>query len=262
MSKMLSHQVKVELMRAVTWRQCVIWAALILVLPTIQFLLIKENYVYYRQLDLFLRLNSNFVPLLFPIIMVLVYAIYFVGEQKNLFIPYVRIRIPLATYLFSKLIVNAILSFLIAFLMVFVPFIFSMYIEPGLGIVHLYPADGNPIPYTTFEQLLFLGTLPYGIIYSLWVGLNGMMYATMGLLLVMILEKPFVALSIPFMYYLLGNFITQILGYEQFSPTYTIFPFSISQQPLWTVFVPFTILCIVIIILGFYLKENLYKHYD
>jgi hypothetical protein len=173
----------------------------------------------------------------------------------------VRIRIPLATYLFSKLVVNAILSFLIAFLMVFVPFIFSMYIEPVLDIVHLYPADGNPIPYTTFEQLLFLGTLPYGIIYSLWVGLNGMMYATMGLLLVMILEKPFVALSIPFMYYLLGNFITQILGYEQFSPTYTIFPFSISQQPLWTVFVPFTILCIVIIILGFYLKENLHKHY-
>ncbi|MBE2909199.1 ABC transporter permease, partial [Anoxybacillus flavithermus] len=91
MSKMLSHQVKVELMGAVTWRQCVIWAALILVLPTIQFLLIKENYVYYRQLDLFLRLNSNFVPLFFPIIMVLVYAIYFVGEQKNYFIPYVRI---------------------------------------------------------------------------------------------------------------------------------------------------------------------------
>lgn len=97
---MLSHQVKVELMRAVTWRQCVIWAALILVLPTIQFLLIKENYVYYRQLDLFLRLNSNFVPLLFPIIVVLVYAIYFVGEQKTiLFRMCVFVSLWLLTYL-------------------------------------------------------------------------------------------------------------------------------------------------------------------
>ncbi|KPC97926.1 hypothetical protein LR69_03853 [Geobacillus sp. BCO2] len=55
--------------------------------------------------------------------------------------------------------------------------------------------------------------------------LNGMMYATMGLLLVMILEKPFIALSIPFVYYLLGNFITQVLGYDQFSPTFYDFSF-------------------------------------
>ncbi|AMQ19829.1 ABC transporter permease [Geobacillus stearothermophilus] len=259
---MLGHQVKVEFVRVFTWRQCIVWAALVLVLPVIQFMLIKDGYVYYRQLDLFLRLNSNFVPLLFPIIMVLVYSISFPSEQKNHFIPYVRIRIPLTTYFLSKLIVNAILSFLIAFLIVFVPFIFSMYIEPYLGIVRFYPTNGNPIPYTTFEQLLVLGTLPYGVLYSLWVGLNGMMYATMGLLLVMILEKPFIALSIPFVYYLLGNFITQVLGYDQFSPTFTIFPFSISQQPLWTVFVPFLFLCFVVMVLMFYLKERLHKHHD
>ncbi|MBS4189809.1 ABC transporter permease [Bacillus sp. FJAT-49705] len=259
---MLGHQLKAEFKRVATWRQFTIWMLLILVIPTIQFLLIKDNYVFYRHLDLFLRLNSNFIPLLFPIIMVLVNTIHFVGEQKNYFIQYTRIRIPLSTYLFSKLLTNAVLSFSIAFLITFIPFVFSMYIEPYLGIVKLYPTEGNPIPYTTFEQLLFLGTLPYGIIYSLWVGLNGMMYATIALLALMILEKSFIALSIPFMYYLLANFITQALGFDKFSPSNTIFPFSISQQPLWTVFVPFTILCIAVIILGLYLKENMNKRYE
>ncbi|BBW97131.1 ABC transporter permease [Geobacillus sp. FSL W8-0032] len=259
---MLGHQVKVEFLKAFTWRQWVVWAALVLVLPSIQFALIKDGYVYYRQLDLFLRVNSNFVPLLFPIIMILVYAISFPSEQKNYFLPYVRIRTSLTTYFFGKLIANAILSFLIAFFIVFLPFVFCMYVEPHLGIVRLYPTDGNPIPHTTFEQLLVLGTLPYGILYSLWVGLNGMMYATMGLLLDMILEKAFVALSIPFIYYLLGNFIAQVLGYDQFSPTYAIFPFSISQQPLWTAFVPFGVLCLIVVILIVYLKERLHQYHD
>ncbi|TYS63938.1 ABC transporter permease [Bacillus infantis] len=259
---MLGHQIKAELYRAATWRQITIWALLILILPTVQFLLIKDNYVFYRQLDLFLRLNSNFVPLLFPIIVVLVNATQFVGEQKNDFIQYTRLRIPLTTYLYGKLLTNAILTFTISFLIVFLPFVFSMYIEPFLGVVKIYPPDGNPIPYTTFEQLLFLGTLPYGIIYSIWVGLNGMMYATIALLAVMILDKPFVALSIPFIYYLLADFVTQVLGVFKFSPSSTIFPFSISQQPLWTVFVPFAVLCLAVIILGLYLKENLYKRYE
>ncbi|MED4406688.1 ABC transporter permease [Heyndrickxia coagulans] len=259
---MLGHQIKVELNRILNGKQIIKWLLLIFVFPTIQFFLIKDNYVFYRQLDLFLRLNSNFVPLLFPILVVLVYTTEFVGEQKNNFIQYTRIRIPLSTYLLSKLTTNAILSFIIAFFIIFIPFVFAMYIEPFLGIVKLYPTEGNPIPYTTFEQLLFLGNLPYGIIYSLWVGLNGMMYATMALLLLMILEKPFIALSIPFIYYLMTNYITQALGYDQFSPSYTIFPFSIAQQPMWTVFIPFSILFIILVILGFYLKETMYIRYE
>ncbi|MFT8323451.1 MAG: ABC transporter permease, partial [Bacillus sp. (in: firmicutes)] len=91
---MLGHQLKAEFKRVIGWRQIIIWMLLIVVLPTIQFLLIKDNYVFYRQLDLYLRLNSNFVPLLFPIIVILVNTINFVGEQKNHFIQYARIRIP------------------------------------------------------------------------------------------------------------------------------------------------------------------------
>ncbi len=100
---MLGHQIKVELNRILNGKQIIKWLLLIFVFPTIQFFLIKDNYVFYRQLDLFLRLNSNFVPLLFPILVVLVYTTEFVGEQKNNFIQYTRIRIPLSTYLLEPL---------------------------------------------------------------------------------------------------------------------------------------------------------------
>ncbi|SDC60020.1 ABC transporter permease [Shouchella lonarensis] len=245
-------QVNIELRKTSSTSQLVIWILVMLLLPVIKFMLIKDNYVFYRQLEVFLRVNSDFVPLLFPLLMMLVYPIRFVGEQKYNFLTYVGARITLHKYFNAKLTTNVLCAFFIAFGMVFVPFIFIMYVEPIFGFIALEDAMGNPIPYTTFEQFLPFGDLTYGILYSMWVGLNGALYATFGLLLLMITQKPLTALTTPFIYYFMGMFVTQLLDYEQFSTGLTIFPFSTSQHPLWTVLVPFGVLCVIIT--GLYIK--------
>ena len=100
----------------------------------------------------------------------------------------------------------------------------------------------NPPGVSTFDQLLVYGPFVYGFIYSLWVGINGILYATLPLILCLILDHSFVALSIPFVWYQGMSFVSAVLGISKFAPLYTVFPYSIIQQELWTVFVPFPIL--------------------
>jgi hypothetical protein len=261
-NKTLQKQVKKELNKTFNINQFIIWGAIILVLPTLQFFLIKDNYVFYRQLDLFLRMNSGFIAILFPILIVLINPLNFVKEQKNQFIQYTRTRISLPNYILAKLISNGILTFSIAFLMVFIPFIFSMYIEPLFGFVQLYPTEGSPIPHTTFEQFLPLGTLVYGLIYSTWIGINGALYGTIILLLVILIDRDFIALSITFIVYMIFNFMAQLFDFDKFSPMATLFPFTISQQQLWTVLIPFTFAVAIMFGTIIYLKRNLYERYE
>lgn len=259
---MLTHQIKLEIKKTISWNQLLFWLFLISALPSIKFYLIKDDYVYFRQIEVFLRINSDFVPILFPLLVVIIYAYRFIGEQKNNFLIYVNSRISIEKYLKAKLITNAILSFIVSFLIVFVPFIFIMYIEPLFNIITIYPEDGSEIPYTTFEQFLPLGTLTYGLLYCTWVGINGLLYSSFGFLLLIIKEKPLVALSTPFIYYLVANFIAQLLGLDKFSPGSTVFPFSVAQQPLWTVLIPFTLLILIVLVLTYILRSKVKKSYE
>ncbi|MGX4667945.1 ABC transporter permease [Cerasibacillus sp. JNUCC 74] len=259
---MIFQQVKNEFKKTITLPHILLWTIFILLLPTIKYIQIINGYVFYRQLDIFLRVNSDFIPLLFPLLVILVYTTNFIGEQKNNYLTYVCPRIPLNKYFYSKLIVNGCLSFTVAFLMIFIPFVFIMYIEPLLNITQLDNPNGNSIPVTTFEQLLVAGTLTYGVVYSLWIGINGMLYASFGLLLLMLSKKPLIALSFPFIYYLVFDFITQVLGAFQFSPSATLFPIAISQQPLWTVLIPFGLLLIINIILVLLVRKKVNDSYE
>ncbi len=241
----MQEQVRVELKRMLNKRNVIIWTSVVL-FPIAYFFVIKDQYVFYRYIEIFLRLYSGGISLFFPILMVLLYAVHFLDEKKNRFLLYAQARVSLSHYFFSKIIANAIASFVISFLMMFIPFIFCMYIVPKLELVSLYEHLNNPIPYTTFEQLLSLGTLSYGLIYATWVGLNGMLYATFGLVLMMLMDKMLVAFFTPFIYYLLGTFFAQIVGLDQFAPDVSIFPFRIFQQPMWTVLVPFFLLTFIV----------------
>lgn len=238
------------------------WLFLIFSFPIIKFLLIKDNYVFYRQIEVFQRTNSDFVPLLFPFIVVLVYAFYLIPEIKNGYLFFVTSRTQLKTYIQSKLIMNALISFLSAFLLIFLPFIFVMYIEPSLNIISLDQAGTNPIAYLLFEQLLDHGLLTYGVVYSFWVGVNGALYSTFALLLLFLGKTPLVSFSIPFIYYIVGHFITQLLGIDYLSPMLTIFPFSLELQPIWIIFIPFIVLITITAILYFILRNRLAGSYE
>lgn len=253
---MLHKQLSIEFKRALTIDRILIWAIMIITPTFIQFFIIKDGYVYNNSIELYQRLISGFIPMLFPIFMILIYTDSFLNEKKNNYLTYTRTRIWLPTYLISKGIVNSLLAFVVSFLLVFLPFLFVIYIEPNSGFVNYGTQTNNPISKMTFNQFLVYGTFTYGIMYSFWVALNGMVYATLSFLLALSIKNPFVALSIPFVWYQSMNFMTGILGYSTFSPLSTIFPFNLTQQELWTILVPFTVLILVILGLILFLSKS------
>jgi hypothetical protein len=255
---MLKKQLLVEVKRALTFRSLLIWLSIIVILPAVRFYIINDGYQFYKPIEVFQETVSAFVPLLFPALAIIIYLPSFLQEQKNNFIKYTQPRIPLNTYILSKGIINAFLTGIVIFLLVFFTFIFVVYIEPHLGIIYYTPIDENAfIPTYTFSSVLAYGDLVYGFTYAIWVSINAVLYSSIAFMLLLILDNPFVALSVPFVFYHVFNFITGVLNVAQFSPLSTIFPFNIEEQPYWTVMVPFCFLLIILIgICSFVLKKR------
>lgn len=253
---MLKQQVGVEFKRIFTFNRVLTWVLIITLPVWIQFLIINDGYSFTDNIDLYGRLLNGIHAMIFPILVLFVFADTIIYERNNNYLTYTKIRIDFNTYLNAKIIVNGFLSFGVLFLYAFLPFLFAQYINPQVAFISSVESSVNLPGTVTFDQLLVYGPFVYGFIYSLWVGFNGVLYATLPLILCLILDNSFVALSIPFVWYQGMSFVSAVLGISKFAPLYTVFPYSIIQQELWTVLVPFTILLITVIVCYVYLKKR------
>jgi hypothetical protein len=255
---MLTTQLWIEFKRALTVKNILIWLSIITLIPLVSFYLVREGYMFFKSVEVFQEMVGRIIPLIFPVLVIIIYLPNFLQEQKNNFITYTRPRVPLGVYILSKGIINAFLTGFTILLMMFFSFTFAVFVEPHyLNIIEYSPiVRGNHYSSVTFSQLLKYGDLTYGIVYSLWVAINAVIYSTIAFLLMLIIRLPFVALSAPFLFYHIFNFVVGVFGIARFSPISTIFPFNIEQQPLWTVLVPFTFLLMVLCILYFIVNRN------
>ncbi|MBM7697356.1 hypothetical protein JOD44_002513 [Salimicrobium jeotgali] len=250
---------KVELKRTLIRKTSLLIAAMVILLPALKFYSIYDSYIFYKPMEVFHETISTIIPLLFPAIIVVLYLPMFIQEQRNNFIKYTTPRVPLHTYLTSKGITNVLVTGISTFLLIFLPFLFVFYIEPSLDIVTYNQIEQNSrvAVDATFTQIFNnYGDFAYGIVYSLWVSLNTILYCTIAFLLLLVIKNPFVALSLPFVYYHVFNFIAGVLNIPRFSPLSTIFPFNIEQQPIWTALLPFTFLVIILLGTFLYVKKN------
>ncbi|MGA3674352.1 ABC transporter permease [Lysinibacillus agricola] len=253
---MLKQQIGVEFKKIFTFNRVLTWFLIITLPVWIQYLIIHDGYSFTDNIDLYGRLLNGIGAMVFPILVLFVFTDTIIHERNNNYLTYTKIRIDFNIYLNAKIIVNALLSFGVSFLYAFLPFLFAQYVNPPVEFISNVGNSGDLQGTVTFDQLLVYGPFVYGFIYSIWVGINGVLYATLPLILCLILDNSFVALSIPFVWYQGMSFISAVLGISRFAPLYTVFPYSIIQQELWTVFVPFTILLITVIVSYVYLKKR------
>ena len=254
--EMLKQQIGVEFKQVFTFNRVLTWFLIITVPVWIQFLIINDGYFFTDNIDLYGRLLNGISAMIFPILVLFVFADTIVHERNNNYLTYTKIRIDFNTYLNAKIIVNGLLSFGVLFLYAFLPFLFSQYINPQVAFIPNVGGGGDLPGTVTFDQFLVYGPFAYGFMFSLWVGINGVLYATLPLILCLILDNSFVALSIPFVWYQAMSFVSAMLGISKFAPLYTVFPYSITQQELWTVLVPFTILLLTVLMSYLYLKKR------
>ncbi|ASF38979.1 ABC transporter permease [Halobacillus halophilus] len=211
-----------------------------------------NNYILFKPIDFFTLTLEGMIPMVFPLICVSIFLIQLAKEKTNNFLLYTRSRTDLGSYLRMKFFVNATLVFTVVFLMVFVPFFIAFYIDPLFGHINYYPVDNiENVDSPTFSQLLNYGSLVYGLGYAFWVAINGVVYASLSFALLFLLSNNFLAMSLPFVIYHAGNFVLAIMDLEVYSLISTIFPFNISQQPIWTALIPFLCLTALLFILLF-----------
>lgn len=253
----LKHLISIELKKAQNKRFIFISLALIF-LPLIIILpIINGSWAFNRAIDVHAQLlSSSPIPLLFPILLVPLYAGSYAKEKKDKYLQYVRPRTVISEYVLAKGFVNAIVTFVVVFLMIFIPFLFMQYIDPMVGYIHYETEALSNVSIGTFEVIAQKSVLLYGIVYSIWVGINGALYMTIAYLLTICLKNKFVALSMSFVCWFITSFVTAVLGIERFSPVFTVFPFSITAQPIWTIFVPFIMLILIMATLIVYIKKT------
>ncbi|WP_256846953.1 ABC transporter permease [Paenibacillus sp. Pae108] len=246
----LKHLLAIELKKRLSIKVVMISLAFIFLPLLVGLPLINGAYVFFRPIEVHSRLfETSAISLLFPALLVPLLASSYAKEKKDHFLSYVQPRTDLSDYVVAKGLASAIVAFVVAFLMIFIPFLFIQYVDPLFNMIQYTTEYFERVRVGTFEFLAEKSFFLYGAVYSLWVAIHGALYVTMGYLLSIYINNKFVALSIPFLWWFVGHYVTGISGLEKFSPIYTVFPFGITPQPIWTVFVPFTALILVIVIL-------------
>jgi hypothetical protein len=233
----------VELRRLPGWTLGI--AAAIMAFPVTYGYLVREEYRLEDKLDLFTLMFENYVPLLFPILIAALYLPRLADEFSNGFVTAVRTRVHVGRYLISRMGSAAIVAFLTFFTTILIGWIVVAYIDPLLWSSTAYHPSGPgetpnpPESRFTYSQIYELSPLLMVVTWASWVGINAALYSILGVLVLMLVQNRFLALAIPSVIFLIGNLATALLGLEEFGPLNMVFPFSISQQPIWHSFVPF-----------------------
>lgn len=234
-------------------------------IPAIYYSIVWDSSDFRDKLNIFTFLFEGVLIVIFPLLASLIYLPSFSGELRNRFIVYTRLRTPVGKLLSIKFIANGMLTFTVFFVFVLLMFIFAYYIFPSLGWANLHPEryglSGNALiedTYTrhTFTQLLEYGLYTYILFYAFWVGINAAVYSSIGFLLLLLLQNKFIAMSIPWLIYIVGSFILISPELRPFRLADTIFPYMYMQQPIWTTFIPFICLCCICLLLYLVVRKK------
>ncbi|MCQ4087902.1 hypothetical protein [Saccharibacillus sp. JS10] len=239
----------------------------LMILPIGYTLARQQEYILEDPLDLFTLILQGVFPLLFVLLASFVYLIHFAKELKNNFFFYEKIRIPVQKLIQIKFSAMFLSTFLLFLMFMLICFMFCFYIAPAFDLID-YKPNTSLIPGTllsvdvytkhTFTQLFQYGTVVYGLTYSIWVSLHAALFASLGFLLLLLISNSFVALSLPFLFYMIGAFLLPSID-----PTLTpywfvnsIFPYGYVQQEIWTAFIPFVILVLLSSVLYIYVQAQ------
>lgn len=225
-----------ELSQSVRTLRFVGIAFVIVLLPTLYGLAIRDAYALTDAADLFTLMLSNLVPLMFPLLVSLTYQPRLLDEWSNSFPRLTRTRIDVRGYLATRAGVAATLASTVFAVMILVAWLSAHSLFGDAGF-----AQASPVAVSdrfTFSQVHAISPVLFVLCYSGWVGLNAGAYAVFSTALSAVAGNRFLALAAPLVLYFLGGFALAVLGLEEISPSSSIFPFNITQQPMLFAVVP------------------------
>lgn len=201
-------------------------------------------------LDAFALFVTTPLVLILPIATTLIGNLPLAGELSHRFSTQLSFRASRRAYVATRIALAAGASFLALFGSVLVSAWFGFVWTPSETgaimpeVYYLTPeeAAAQAVESSTFTQLLSLGTAPFVVLYAAWVGLGSALLACLGQWALLRIEQRFVALALPFVVYTVMTIAATVAGSPRFALAYALFPFGLTQAPIWTAAVPVAVL--------------------
>lgn len=217
-----------------------VWVALIL--APIAWTATKDA-VFAFPLSAFATSMESPLSVVLPLIAVGIYLFRLGREMQERFIVNARARIDVRRYLMVKAQATALTAFMFFFTYAAVSFIAMVYILPPLGVLRFDPTGSvPPEQFARFSELWSLSPALYGLVYAAWCGLNGTVWALIGLIALLSVPNRLVALAVPVVGVLVLTVALTLFGLDIFAPYPLWILFGYVQSPAWTALAPMGVL--------------------
>lgn len=174
--------------------------------------------------------SSDFFALVYPIFCSVPFCWIIYYEKKGGYFNYVHTRIDIEKYLRTHYLCGCLMVFICVFVISFFgAFISTCFVKP------IYPSldwenDINEILRYFMGKMIINHPLLCGLLLSLWRGFIGILMYTFSFLLSLNLRHLFVVLTGGFIYSILENFVTAIIGYSNISLCHAFAPWSLNWE--------------------------------
>lgn len=227
-----------------------------------------QNSAFRSNFDVFSTMMSSPLVIVFPLAVVLVSCIPTYHEVGHRFIANVRARVDVQRYVRSKLATAVILAVCSSFVFILFSFALAYWVWPMLGNPGVLPAvygmtssqaSADALTSTSYSSLLAWGPFVYAIAYSAWVGLGGAVFAGLGVAALLLMENRVLAISLPFLAYLVQTIAMSLMGSPQLGVMYSLFPFGLTQQPLFVSAAPLIIFAVATLAIWVWVMPRLHE---
>lgn len=235
-------------------------AAIVVALPLAEMLLrhgfLTGGGIAPSNAGIFAAAVDGFVPLLFPVLLMLVGCFRLFQELGDRFVVNTRTRVRIESYVYAKLLVAIGLAFVVFFVATFAAFTVAFVVWPAIGNPGVDTTglliNGRPwqIEDTyrqyTYTQLLAAGPMPFGLFYSAWVGLGAATCAALGMACLLLVKRPVLGLAAPFLLLVAQHAAVILLGQDRLSVINSLFPFGYTQAPVIVGMAPLLVLVVLV----------------
>ncbi|MET4705894.1 hypothetical protein [Frigoribacterium sp. UYMn621] len=177
------------------------------------------------------------IYLLFPLYVVFISCLRLYREVPTS----ERVTVRRESYLFARLATAGGISFVAFAFSTFLLFVLAFYVWPALGnpsvdpgVYFLTPETAVTSSFTesTYSQLLALGPLTFGILYSFWVGFCAAIWTSLAMAALLTVRNRPLAVALPFLVYIAQWVAASLLGNVRASFAASTFPFGYQQTSI------------------------------
>jgi hypothetical protein len=188
--------------------------------------------------DIYQQFMNSPIDVALPIFAVLLGCLPTYWNVRHRFASNTRTRMPVRRYVLLRIATSTVIPFCTLFLWSFISFIVAYYVWPDLGNPGVQPSvyemtSGQAIldsyGSVSYSEFLQYGPLVYGLLYSVWLGLGGALYAAIGVLALIYLRASTFALTIPLIIYVGETIIATLLGNPHGALLFSLLPFGVTQ---------------------------------